>query len=60
MYQQSIPFIRYPHLPLTMPAGIVRSIFNKGAGAMDIPGDTLIPGLAGLSFAGGLKIFKWY
>ena len=55
----TIPFIR--HLPLTMLADGVRSIFNEGAGIMLIWKETLILTVTGLvTFVIGLKIFKWY
>lgn len=55
----TIPFIR--HLPLTMLADGVRSIFNEGAGIMQIWRETLILTATGLvTFVIGLKIFKWY
>lgn len=55
----TIPFIR--NLPLTMLADGVRSIFNEGAGIMQIWKEALILTATGLvTFVVGLKIFKWY
>ena len=55
----TIPIIR--HLPLTMLADGVRSIFNEGAGFMQIWKETLILSVMGLvTYIIGLKIFKWY
>ncbi len=55
----TIPFIKY--LPLTMIADSFRSIFNEGAGFLDVWREALILTSTGtLSFVVGLKIFKWY
>lgn len=55
----ALPVIR--NLPLTMLADGVRSIFNEGAGMMDIWKETLILTATGLiTFLLGLKVFKWY
>ncbi|HEY3389877.1 MAG TPA: ABC transporter permease [Prolixibacteraceae bacterium] len=55
----TIPIIRY--LPLTMIADSFRSIFNEGAGMMDLWREALILTTVGtVSFIVGLKIFKWY
>jgi len=55
----TLPIIR--HLPLTMLADGVRSIFNEGAGVMLIWKETLILTATGvITFVIGLKIFKWY
>jgi len=55
----TIPIIR--HLPLTMLADGIRSIFNEGAGIMQIWKETLILSIMGLvTYLIGLKIFKWY
>ena len=55
----TIPFIKY--LPLTMIADCFRSIFNEGAGLVDIWREALILTAVGtVSFIIGLKIFKWY
>ena len=55
----TIPFIR--NLPLTMLADGVRSIFNEGAGIMQIWKEALILTATGIfTFIIGLKIFKWY
>lgn len=55
----TIPIIR--HLPLTMLADGVRSIFNEGAGLLQIWKETFILTLTGvITFIFGLKIFKWY
>ena len=54
-----IPFIQY--LPLTMLADGVRTIFNEGAGLMQVGKETLTLALTGIiTFSLGLKIFKWY
>lgn len=55
----TIPFIK--NLPLTRLADGVRSIFNEGAGMMDIWKETLILSSTGMiTFVIRLKIFKWY
>lgn len=55
----TIPFIKY--LPLTMIADCFRSIFNEGAGMVDVWREALILTAVGsVSFIIGLKIFKWY
>ena len=55
----TIPVIRY--LPLTMIADGFRSIFNEGAGFVDIWRELFILTAIGtVSFVIGLKIFKWY
>ena len=55
----TLPVIR--HLPLTMLADGVRSIFNEGAGMMQIWKETLLLTATGVvTFVIGLKIFKWY
>jgi len=55
----TIPIIR--HLPLTMLADGIRSIFNEGAGVMQIWKETLILSIMGIvTYLIGLKIFKWY
>ena len=55
----TIPIIR--NLPLTMLADGVRSIFNEGAGMMQVWKETLILTATGMvTFVIGLKIFKWY
>jgi len=55
----TIPIIR--HLPLTMLADGFRSIFNEGAGFMQIWKETLIlSGMGLVTYIIGLKIFKWY
>lgn len=55
----TIPIIR--NLPLTMLADAMRSIFNEGAGILDIWKEALVLSLTGLiTFIVGLKIFKWY
>ncbi len=55
----SIPIIQY--LPLTMVADSFRSIFNEGAGFMDVWREALLlASLGTISFTLGLKIFKWY
>ena len=53
------PFIQ--HLPLTMLADGVRSIFNEGAGLLQVWKEIVVLGTTGLvTFVIGLKIFKWY
>ena len=55
----TIPIIRY--LPLTMIADSFRSIFNEGAGFMDVWREALVlTSIGTISFILGLKIFKWY
>ena len=55
----TLPVIRL--LPLTMLADGVRSIFNEGAGMMQIWKETLLLTATGVvTFVIGLKIFKWY
>jgi len=55
----TIPIIR--HLPLTMLADGFRSIFNEGAGFMQIWKEALIlSGMGLVTYIIGLKIFKWY
>jgi len=55
----TIPFIQ--NLPLTLLADGVRSIFNEGAGMMQIWKESLILAVTGfVTFSIGLKIFKWY
>lgn len=55
----TIPFIRY--LPLTMIADSFRSIFNEGAGFVDVWREALVlTSIGTVSFIIGLKIFKWY
>jgi len=55
----TIPIIR--NLPLTMLADGVRSIFNEGAGLVQVLNQALILTITGfVTFVIGLKIFKWY
>jgi len=55
----TLPVIR--HLPLTMLADGTRSIFNEGAGMLQIWKETFILTITGVvTFIIGLKIFKWY
>lgn len=55
----TIPFIE--KLPLTMMADSFRSIMNEGAGLKDVMENILILGIGGvLTFAAGIKVFKWY
>ena len=55
----AIPAIQY--LPLTMITDTFRSIFNEGAGFMDVWRDALVLTTIGtISFIIGLKVFKWY
>ena len=55
----AIPAIQY--LPLTMITDTFRSIFNEGAGFMDVWREALVLTTTGVvSFVIGLKIFKWY
>lgn len=55
----SIPVIR--HLPLTILADTVRSIFNENIRLVDIYVETIVLATTGIvCFVTGLKIFKWY
>lgn len=55
----SIPFIQ--NLPLTLLADSMRSIINEGAGIAAVLDKTVILAVTGIvTFAAGLKIFKWY
>jgi ABC-2 type transport system permease protein len=55
----TIPVIR--NLPLTMLADGVRSVFNEGAGMMQVWKEVLVLTFTGVvTFIIGLKIFKWY
>ncbi len=55
----TVNLIKY--LPLTMIADGFRTIFNEGAGFMDVWQAALVLTLVGtVSFLIGLKIFKWY
>ena len=55
----AIPVIQY--LPLTMIADGFRTIFNEGAGLVDVWREALVLTILGtISFLIGLKIFKWY
>ena len=55
----SIPVIR--HLPLTILADTVRSVFNESINLADIYREVLILTVTGVvCFVAGLKIFKWY
>jgi ABC-type multidrug transport system, permease component len=55
----TLPFIK--HLPLTMLADGVRSIFNEGAGLLQVWKQVAILSVTGVvSFIVGLRIFKWY
>jgi len=55
----SMPFIR--HLPLTILADSVRSVFNESINLVDIYREILIlTGTGVICFIAGLKIFKWY
>jgi len=55
----TIPIIQY--LPLTMIADSFRSIFNEGAGFLDVWREALVlTSIGTVSFIVGLKIFKWY
>jgi ABC-2 type transport system permease protein len=55
----SIGFIE--KLPLTLLANGVRSIFNEGAGLLDVlPNIAILTSTGVLTFIVGLKIFKWY
>jgi ABC-2 type transport system permease protein len=49
------------NLPLTMLADSMRSIFNEGAGFMQVWKDILTLSITGfVTFIVGMKIFKWY
>ena len=55
----AIPYIQ--KFPLTMLADGVRSIFNEGAGFIEVAFPALFLFVIGiLFFSAGLKIFKWY
>jgi len=55
----AIPAIQY--LPLTMMTDTFRAIFNEGAGFIDVWREALVLTTTGVvSFAIGLRIFKWY
>ena len=55
----TIPIIK--NLPLTMLADGVRSIFNEGAGMLQIWRQALILSVTGIAtFIVGMKFFKWY
>lgn len=55
----SIPVIR--HLPLTMLADAMRSVFNEGVGLASVYKEAVILTVTGIvCFIAGLKIFKWY
>ncbi|MDD2798386.1 MAG: ABC transporter permease [Bacteroidales bacterium] len=55
----AITFIE--NLPLTMLADGMRSIFNEGAGLLEIWKSLLVLSATGIiTFVVGLKIFKWY
>jgi ABC-type multidrug transport system permease subunit len=55
----AIPVIQY--LPLTMITDSFRSIFNEGAGLMDVWKEALVLTTVGtVSFVIGLKLFRWY
>ena len=55
----TLPVIQY--LPLTMIADSFRSIFNEGAGFLDVWREALVLTVIGtVSFIIGLKVFKWY
>ena len=55
----TLPFIK--NLPLTMLADGVRSIFNEGAGLLEVWKQIAVLSVTGIvSFIIGLKIFKWY
>ena len=55
----TLPMIQY--LPLTMIADSFRSIFNEGAGFVDVWREALVLTTIGtVSFIIGLKVFKWY
>ena len=55
----TIPIIR--NLPLTMLADGFRSIFNEGAGIMQVWKETFVLSATGIvTFIIGLRIFKWY
>jgi ABC-2 type transport system permease protein len=55
----AIPYIQ--KFPLTMLADGIRSIFNEGAGFVEVAFPSLLLFIIGiLFFSAGLKIFKWY
>ena len=55
----TLPIIR--NLPLTLLADGTRSIFNEGAGLLQVWKEILIlTGIGIITFIAGLKIFKWY
>ncbi len=55
----AIPVIQY--LPLTMITDGFRTIFNEGAGFLDIWREAVVLTTIGIvSFVTGLKVFKWY
>ena len=55
----ALPVIRY--LPLTMITDSFRSIFNEGAGLLDVWREALVLTTIGaVSFVIGMKLFKWY
>ena len=55
----TIPYIKV--LPLTMLVDSVRFIMNEGAGLMDVSKNILIlSGIGIITFAAGIKIFKWH
>lgn len=55
----TLPIIQ--HLPLTMLADAARSIFNEGAGFVEVWSQIIILATTGIiTFVIGLKIFKWY
>jgi len=55
----TIPVIQY--LPLTMITDSFRSIFNEGAGLMDVWKEAFVLTTVGtVSFVIGMKIFRWY
>ncbi|MDR2627721.1 MAG: ABC transporter permease, partial [Dysgonamonadaceae bacterium] len=55
----SIPIIRL--LPLTALTDGIRSIFNEGAGWMEVLMPSAVLGLLGVvCFAIGMKRFRWY
>ncbi len=54
-----LPIIR--NLPLTILADGVRSVFNEGAGLLQVWYQVLVLSITGIiTFIVGLKIFKWY
>jgi ABC-type polysaccharide/polyol phosphate export permease len=55
----TIPYIRV--LPLTMFVDSIRFIMNEGADIMDVMKNLiLLTGMGVVSFAAGIRIFKWY